>query len=403
MKNIEGNVTAPKGFVASGVYCGLRKNAKPDLALIYSEKECVAAAVYTQNKVYGAPITVTKEHLKSGSLKAVICNSGNANTCAPGGIEAAKRTCAAVAKELNIDITDVAVASTGVIGQPLNVAAIENGVPELVKDLSREGGIKAAHAIMTTDLAEKEIAVEVEIDKKPVRLGAICKGSGMIKPNMATMLCFITTDAAITTDMLKKALKNCVDDTFNCVSVDGDTSTNDMVLIMANGMAGNKEIQNRSQAYKKFVEALKYICTYLAKCMAKDGEGATKLITCEVINAKSKKDADALAKSVIMSNLVKAAMFGKDANWGRVLCAMGYSGVDFDPNKVDVTLTSAYGSVKVCENGNGLAFDEALALKVLDGDEVTITADLKSGICEGLAWGCDLTYDYVKINASYRT
>ncbi len=404
MEIIQGNVTAPKGFKASGIYCGIRKNkTKKDLALIYSEKLCQAAACYTQNKVKGAPIIVTQENLEDGAANVVICNSGNANTCNADGIDVAKKICKEVAHSLNIFPSDVIIASTGVIGQPLNSQAIIDGIPKLIENLSEDNGMDAATAIMTTDLKEKEIAVEVMIDGVPVRIGGIAKGSGMINPNMATMLCFITSDCAISAKMLQKALKNAVEDSFNMISIDGDTSTNDMVSIMANAAAGNLYIENENEDYEAFAQALKYVCVEIAKKMAADGEGATKLLECKVSNAKSVKDAKIAAKSVISSNLVKAAMFGADANWGRVLCAIGYAPFETDITKTDVSFVSKKGEILVCKNGAGVDFDEDKAKEILLEKEITISINLNEGDCEAFAWGCDLTYDYVKINGDYRT
>ena len=404
MNIINGNVTAPKGFKASGIYCGIRKNkSKMDLALVFSEKPCQAAACYTLNKVKGAPIYVTQENLKNGSANALICNSGNANTCNADGEEVAKKTCKSLADELNISPEDIIIASTGVIGQPLNVEAIISGIPKLVKSLDENGGGDAAEAIMTTDLAKKEIAVEFEIDGKKVKIGGIAKGSGMINPNMATMLCFLTTDCAVSDKMLSKALSASVKDSFNMVTVDGDTSTNDMVSIMANGQAENKIIDSENENYKAFKNALDYVMIYLSKCIAADGEGATKLLECNVVNAKDEQTAKIIAKAVVASSLVKAAMFGSDANWGRVLCAIGYAPVETDITKTDILFKSEKGEILVCENGAGVAFDEEKAKKILLEKTVEIIVSLKEGSAKSTAWGCDLTYDYVKINGDYRT
>ncbi len=405
MQVIPGNVTAPVGYTASGVHCGLRKNLnKKDLALILSDRPCSAAAVYTQNLVQGAPIAVTKSHIANGVLRGAICNSGNANTCNADGAEKAVAMCEAVAKELSLSPSDFAIASTGVIGQPLNLDAILKGIPSLVTTLSADGGGDAADAIMTTDLARKELAISFPVGGKEVRIGGIAKGSGMIKPNMATMLCFITTDAAIEPPVLQKALKSITDKSFNRVSVDGDTSTNDMTLVLANGAAGNSPIAEASGPdYDAFYQGLLHVCTYIAKEMARDGEGATKLVECQVKNAPSEEEAVVLAKAVIMSSLVKSAMFGADANWGRILCALGYSGAQFDPTKVDVSFISSKGSVKVCENGFGLPFSEDTAKEILSQAELVIDVDIKLGTESACAWGCDLTYDYVRINGDYRT
>lgn len=404
IKFVDGSVTAPKGFVASGVHCGIRKNKnKRDLALIYCEKPCTAAAIYTTNLVKSAPILVTRANLENGTAQAVICNSGNANTCNSDGVEVAEKTCALVAKALNIDAKDVIVGSTGVIGQKLPIEPIANSIPELVSALSKEGATNAAEAIMTTDLVKKEYAVETEIGGKTVYIGGIAKGSGMIHPNMATMLCFITTDAAISADMLKIAVKTVADKSFNMVSVDGDTSTNDTLAVMASGLAENAEITEQNEDYNIFVEALTILCRKLSKEMAKDGEGASKLLVCKVSGAKTEKDAKGVAKSVVCSSLLKAAMFGSDANWGRVLCAIGYSGCDVDINKVDVSFASKAGKVDVCKNGAGIDFSEEIAKTVLTEDEIDIVVELNDGNGVAEAYGCDLTYEYVKINGDYRS
>ena len=404
IKFVDGSVTAPKGFVASGVHCGIRKNKnKRDLALIYCEKPCTAAAIYTTNLVKSAPILVTRANLENGTAQAVICNSGNANTCNSDGVEVAEKTCALVAKALKIDEKDVIVGSTGVIGQKLPIEPIANSIPELVSALSKEGATNAAEAIMTTDLVKKEYAVEAEIGGKTVYIGGIAKGSGMIHPNMATMLCFITTDVAISADMLKIAVKTVADKSFNMVSVDGDTSTNDTLAVMASGLSGNAEIIEQNEDYNIFVEALTILCRKLSKEMAKDGEGASKLLVCKVSGAKTEKDAKGVAKSVVCSSLLKAAMFGSDANWGRVLCAIGYSGCDVDINKVDVSFASKAGKVDVCKNGAGIDFSEELAKTVLTEDEIDIVVELNDGNGVAEAYGCDLTYEYVKINGDYRS
>lgn len=404
MKMIEGGVTAAQGFVAGGIHCGVRKNkSKPDLAMIYSESPCTAAAVYTRNLVKGAPILVTKENLKNGQAKAVICNSGNANTCNADGVEKARAMCELTGKALGIDPQDVVVASTGVIGQPLPLEPIAAGIPELAKTLSPEGSLGAATAIMTTDTIPKEAAAEVEIGGKTVRMGGISKGSGMIHPNMATMLCFVTTDCAITPEMLDKAIHQVTDCTFNMISVDGDTSTNDTFAILANGAAGNQEIQEEGADYDAFVEALEAVCRKLSKLMAGDGEGATKLLVCKVEGASDMLTAKTVAKSVICSTLFKAAMFGADANWGRVLCAIGYSGADVDVEKIDVSFRSQAGQVDVCVNGAGIPFSEEKASQVLGEKEIEILIHLHLGQVQAEAYGCDLTYDYVKINGDYRT
>ncbi|MBE6821657.1 bifunctional glutamate N-acetyltransferase/amino-acid acetyltransferase ArgJ [Caproiciproducens sp. LBM24188] len=404
MKYIEGGVTAAKGFSASGIYCGIRKNkSKPDLALIYSDVVCSAAAVYTQNLVKGAPILVTKRNLENGTAKAVICNSGNANTCNADGEQKAWAMCQLTAKELGIAPQNVIVASTGVIGQVLPLEPIQNALPALVKALSPTGSADAAKAIMTTDTELKNLSVELEIGGKPVRIGGIAKGSGMIHPNMATMLCFLTTDAAVSPAVLNCALHEAVRDSFNMISVDGDTSTNDMTCILASGLAGNPEIKEGTPEYAAFTAALKELCTALARKIAKDGEGATKLLVCRVTGAKSDTDARLTAKGVICSSLFKAAMFGADANWGRVLCAIGYSGADTDITKVDVSFASSAGRIDVCKNGAGLDFDEDTAKQILSQEEINVEITLHDGTFSAEAFGCDLTYDYVKINGDYRT
>ena len=404
MKLISGGVCAAKGFTANGIHCGIRKNkTKRDLALIYSECPASAAAVYTTNLVKGAPLLVTKAHLANGQAQAVICNSGNANTCNADGIEVAEKMSALIAKELRIPADNIVVASTGVIGQPLCLEPIANGIPELVKGLSTEGGEAAAEGIMTTDTVKKEVAVSFEIGGKTCHLGGIAKGSGMIHPNMATMLVFITTDAAISPALLQKALSNDITNTFNMVSVDGDTSTNDMVTVLANGMAGNDMITEENADFATFMKALNTVTVALCRMIAGDGEGATKLLECSVTGAKDIPTAKTVAKSVICSSLLKAAMFGADANWGRVLCAIGYSGADVDVNAVDVSFRSAKGEISVCKNGAGVEFSEEIAKEILLEKEIEILVSLGSGNGSATAWGCDLTYDYVKINGDYRT
>lgn len=403
MKITEGGVCAAKGFKANGIHCGIRKNkSKRDLSLIYSEKRANAAAVYTTNLVKGAPLTVTKKHISDGYAQAVICNSGNANTCNANGIEIAEKMSELTARELGISANDVVVASTGVIGQPLDIAPIESGMHELVSGLGDNSKL-AAEGIMTTDTVKKEIAVSFEVGGKECRIGGIAKGSGMIHPNMATMLVFITTDCAISTPMLQKALSGDIQNTFNMVSVDGDTSTNDMVTILANGMAGNSEITCKGDDFDTFMKALNTVTVFLCKCIAGDGEGATKMIECKVSGAKDTDTAKTVAKAVICSSLTKAAMFGADANWGRVLCAIGYSGADVDVNKVDVSFVSVAGEILVCKDGAGVDFSEEVAKKILLEHDITIKIELNSGSGEATAWGCDLTYDYVRINGDYRT
>ena len=404
MKMIEGGVTAAQGFVAGGIHCGVRKNkSKPDLAMIYSEKPCAAAAVYTQNLVKGAPILVTQKNIADGAAKAVICNSGNANTCNADGEEKAQAMCDLTAQALGIAPQDVVVASTGVIGQVLPIEPIAAGIPELVKALSADGSHAAATAIMTTDTIAKEAAAEVEIGGKTVKVGGISKGSGMIHPNMATMLCFVTTDCAISPAMLDKAIHQVTEKTFNMISIDGDTSTNDTFAILANGAAGNPEITAPGPDYDAFVQALEAVCRTLSKLMAGDGEGATKLLICQVDGAATLDMGRTVAKSVICSTLFKAAMFGADANWGRVLCAIGYSGAAVDVNKIDVSFRSAKGQVDVCQNGAGIPFSEEEASQVLSEHEIEILVHLHLGEASAEAYGCDLTYDYVKINGDYRT
>ena len=403
MKITAGGVCAAKGFRASGIHCGIRKNkTKKDLALIYSEVQASAAAVYTTNLVKGAPLTVTKKHLQNGKAQAVICNSGNANTCNANGIEIAEKMSGLVSAELGIPAEDVIVASTGVIGQPLDITPIANGMKSLAEGLG-DNSDAAAEGIMTTDTVKKEIAVTFEIGGKTCTIGGIAKGSGMIHPNMATMLVFITTDAAISGEMLSKALSSDIKNTFNMVSVDGDTSTNDMVAVMANGMAGNAEITSEGADFDAFMQALNTVTVYLCRMIAADGEGATKLLECTVKGAKTEAIAKTVAKSIICSSLVKAAMFGSDANWGRVLCAIGYSGADVDVTKVDVSFVSAAGEILVCKDGAGVEFSEEIAKKILLEKEIGISVSLNDGEKNAVAWGCDLTYDYVKINGDYRT
>lgn len=404
MKLIDGGVCAALGFTANGIHCGIRKNhCKKDLSLILSAVPASAAAVYTTNLVKGAPLTVTKKHLQNGVAQAVICNSGNANTCNANGIKIAEGMSALVAKELNIAAEDVIVASTGVIGQPLSLDPIAAGLPQLAAGLSVEGGAAAAEGIMTTDTVKKEVAVEFTVGGKICHLGGIAKGSGMIHPNMATMLVFLTTDCAIAPDMLQKALSGDIQNTFNMISIDGDTSTNDMVTILANGMAGNAEIVTEGEDFATFMEALNTVTIALCRKIAGDGEGATKLLECKVTGAADLQTAKTVAKSVICSSLLKAAMFGADANWGRVLCAIGYSGAKVDVNKVDVAFRSKAGTISVCENGAGVDFSEEEAKKILLETEIEILVELHSGKATSTAWGCDLTYDYVKINGDYRT
>ena len=401
---ITGGVCAAKGFTANGVHCGIRKNhAKKDLALICSAAPASAAAVYTTNLVKGAPLTVTKAHLEDGKAQAIICNSGNANTCNANGIEIAEQMSQLTADALGICAGDVVVASTGVIGQPLDIAPIAAGLPALAEGLSAEGSLSAVEGIMTTDTQPKQVAVQFTAGGRLCRLGGIAKGSGMIHPNMATMLVFLTTDAAISSEMLKKALSTDVAGTFNMLSIDGDTSTNDMVVVLANGMAGNPEITEMGEDFSAFMEALNTVTIHLCRMIAGDGEGATKLLECVASGADSLQTARTVAKSVICSSLLKAAMFGADANWGRVLCAIGYSGADVDVNRVDVAFKSARGVVEVCKNGAGVDFSEEKAKEILLEKEIEILVGLGDGPFGAKAWGCDLTYDYVKINGDYRT
>lgn len=404
---IPGGVTAPQGFCANGIHCGIRRNkSKKDLALIVADTDCAAAGIYTRNLVCGAPITVTRAHIADGKARAVICNSGIANTCGADGVEKAEGMCALASQALGIPAQDFIVASTGVIGQPLDLSPIESGMAELTRGLTADasGSDAAAQAIMTTDTHKKEFAVSFTLGGKPCKIGAIAKGSGMIHPNMATMLCFITTDAAVAAPVLEQALRDAADETFHMMSIDGDTSTNDTVCIMASGHCGNAAIDLASgSAYEAFYQALLAVCRAIVRELARDGEGATKLIVCRTHGAKTLEAARKSAKSVICSSLVKAAMFGSDANWGRILCAIGYSGADVDVNTIDVKFVSSAGEIEVCKNGAGIAFSEELAKKVLTPDEVVMDVSLGSGDFSAEAYGCDLTYDYVKINGDYRT
>lgn len=407
LKYIEGGVCAAQGFRAAGIHVGVKTHAawKKDVALIVSDVDCAAAAMFTTNVVKAAPIHVDRKHLADGKARAIVANSGNANACAPQGEENAIKMCAAAAKAIGCPPEDVLVSSTGVIGQTLKVQVIEEGMPALYEALehSVEASDAAAHAIMTTDTVKKEVAVETVIGGKTVRMGGIAKGSGMIHPNMGTMLCFLTTDCAISPVMIRAALKEVVSKTFNRISVDGDTSTNDSCIVLANGLAGNAEITEQGADYQAFTEALMTLCTELARKMAADGEGAKHLITCTVTGAADEKTAETVARSVISSTLTKAAIFGADANWGRVLCAMGYSGAEFDPEAVDVAFASAAGEIAVCEQGRGLPFDEDLAKKILTEHDVEIRISMGAGPGAATCWGCDITYDYIKINGDYRT
>ena len=406
LNQISGGVCAAKGFTAAGVHCGVKAGSSPDkndLALILSEKECAAAATYTMNRVKAAPLYVTMDHLENGVAWGVVANSGNANACCPMSHEYAEEMARLAARATGRAPADFVVASTGVIGQTINISAIQAGLPQAAAALSADGSDAAAHAIMTTDTVKKELALACSIGGRTVTLGAIAKGSGMIHPNMGTMLCFVTTDCAITREMLSEALREVVPRTFNRVTVDGDTSTNDMCAVLANGMAGNPLIEWKDDGYTVFLKALRQLCQELARAIAGDGEGASRLITCAVREARSEESAERLAKAVVGSPLVKAAMFGADANWGRVLCAMGYSKAPFRPEYVDISFSSAVGAVAVCRGGMGLDFDEEAARSILSQDEVVIDVHLHEGEHEATCWGCDLTYEYVKINGDYRT
>lgn len=404
IQHISGGVCAAKGFQAGGIHCGIRKNkTKRDISMILSEVPASAAAVYTSNLVKGAPIYVTQRNIADGTAQLVICNSGNANTCNADGEEIAWKMCELAGQAAGIDPHQVIVASTGVIGQPLPLAPIADHVDELYASIHPEGSQAAAEGIMTTDTRLKEVAVSFCVDGKTCHLGGIAKGSGMIHPNLATMLVFLTCDAAISPAMLKKALADNVKDTFNMVSVDGDTSTNDMVAILSNGLAGNAPIETDNEDYATFCAALNEVTTTLCRMIAKDGEGASHLLTCQVTGAKTLRDAKLAAKSVVCSSLLKAAIFGADANWGRVLCALGYSGAEMDIHAVDVSFRSHAGVIDVCKNGASIAFSEEDAKKILLEADVDVLITLHDGDASATAWGCDLTYDYVKINGDYRT
>lgn len=405
MEIIKGGVTAAKGFKASGIHVGLRRNVeKKDLALVYSDVICDAAAVYTQNKIKGNPIYVTQDHIKDGKAQAIIINSANANTFnGKEGLINAYKMAKFTSQKLSIKEEDVLVASTGVIGEPLKINLIQENMDTLVDGLSKKGHLAAREAIMTTDMIKKEMTVSIQCDEKEVVIGGMAKGSGMIHPNMATVLGFITTDLNIEQNLLQEAILLAVKKSFNRISVDGQTSTNDMVIILANGSAKNKRIEEKNEDYTKFLLALTHICKELAKCVAKDGEGASKLIECEVTGAISEEVAERIAKSVITSTLVKTAVFGADANWGRILCAIGCEDVDIDLDKIDVTFESKKGYLEVCKRGVPLEFSEDKAKKVLGDDEITILIELNMGEERATAWGCDLTYEYVRINGSYRS
>ena len=403
---ITGGVCAAQGFKAGGVHCGVKATSSPDkndLAMILSEKECTAAGVYTLNRVKAAPIYVTMDHLEDGTAWGIVANSGNANACCPGSHENAEAMCAAAAQATGREAADFAVCSTGVIGQTINIGAIQAGMPALAASLSDDGSDLAAAAIMTTDTVKKELAVSFSVGGREVRLGAIVKGSGMIHPNMGTMLCFITTDCAITLELLEDALRDTAQKTFNRVTVDGDTSTNDTCVILANGMAGNPLIEWKDEGYAAFKEALDHVCRQLARSIAGDGEGAGKLVTCRITGARSEESAERLAKAVVGSSLVKAAMCGADANWGRVMAAMGYSKAPFRPEHVDISFASEAGSVLVCRQGDGVPFDEAKATEILSQKEAVIAVNLNEGDDSAECWGCDLTAEYVRINGDYRS
>ena len=407
MKWIDGGVCAALGFRAAGIHAGVKTHAdwKKDIALIISDRDCTAAGAFTKNVVKAAPVKIDIAHIASGKARGIIANSGNANACAPHGEEYAIRMCKAAADVVGCEPENILVSSTGVIGQALNIQAIEDHMAELYQNLSRSADASdaAAHAIMTTDTVKKEAAIETIIDGKKIHIGGIAKGSGMIHPNMGTMLCFITTDCAIDSKYLKKALLDAIAISFNRISVDGDTSTNDSCMILANGMAENRQINNLSEDYDIFLDALRELCVLLAKKMASDGEGAKHLITCEITGGKDIKSAEIISKSVISSTLTKAAIFGADANWGRVLCAMGYSGEKFDPDKINISFASAAGEIEVCHNGRGLDFDEDLAKKILTEHDIEIKIAMQEGDASCICWGCDITYDYIKINGDYRT
>ena len=406
LNEITGGVCAAQGFKAAGIHCGVKEGSSPeknDLALILSEKECAAAGTYTMNRVKAAPIYVTMDHLEDGVAWGIVANSGNANACCPMSHENAEAMCLFAAKATGREAADFAVCSTGVIGQTINIQAIQTGLPKAAAALSTDGSDAAATAIMTTDTVKKEFAVSFDLGGKTVRLGAIAKGSGMIHPNMGTLLCFLTTDCAITTEMLEDALREVVQKTFNRVTVDGDTSTNDTCLVLANGMAGNDLIEWKDEDYEAFKGALSHVCRTLARAIAGDGEGAGRLVTCKVTGARSEETAERLAKAVVGSSLVKAAMCGADANWGRVLCAMGYSKAPFRPEHVNISFESEAGSILVCKEGDGIAFDEDRAKEILSRKEIVIAVELDEGGESAECWGCDLTVEYVHINGDYRT
>jgi glutamate N-acetyltransferase/amino-acid N-acetyltransferase len=407
LKDISGGVCAPKGFKAGGIWCGIKASSrKRDLALIYSEKKCVAAAMFTRNRVKAASVLISRDNIAGGKLHALIANSGNANACTgEAGLAAARRMTELAADEFAINPAEVAVASTGVIGVPLPIAAIENSIDALANSLRGDeaGHAAALEAIMTTDTRKKDFSVEIEIGGVPVRIGGMTKGAGMIHPNMATMLCFITTDAAISKELLEMSLRRAVNRSFNRLSVDGDTSTNDMALVMANGASGAPPIDGEGADYELFAQALEASCVKLARAMARDGEGASKLMTVTVNGALDETTAETLAKSVAASSLVKAACFGADANWGRILCALGYSGAEFDPDQTTVRFKSPAGEITVCSGGCSVPFSEETAKAILSEEEIEITIDVGGGTGCATAWGCDLTYDYVKINGDYRS
>jgi glutamate N-acetyltransferase/amino-acid N-acetyltransferase len=405
MKVINGGITAPIGFVAAGINCGLKKNKnKKDLAVVYSEKICSAAGVYTTNTVKGEPLRVTMEHLENANAQAIIVNSGNANTCTgQKGYENAKIMAKLTAESLSLKTEDIIVASTGIIGAHLNMEVIEKGIPDVCSMISKQGYIDAREAIKTTDTVKKDLSLEIEIEGKKVKIGAMAKGSGMIHPNMATMLSFITTDLNIDSELLKEALQSSVNKSYNMISVDVDTSTNDMVVVLANGMAGNPKITTKDSNYKLFLDALHFLNTDLAKKIAKDGEGATKLIETIVKGAFTEEEAEKIAKTITASSLVKTAIFGADANWGRILCAIGYSGMEVSPEDISISFESGKGYLTVYENNEPVDFSEEKAKEILSESEIQIIVELKRGEFEAVAWGCDLTYEYVRINGDYRS
>ena len=403
---VDGGVCAARGFVANGLNAGINPDKKKnDLCLVYSKEPCSAAGVYTQNKVKGAPVIVTRENLKksNGIARAILANSKNANTCNFDGIEIAEKACKLAADQLGIKPEEVIIGSTGVIGQRLSIQPFEEYMKPLAEGMTADGNDRAAYAIMTTDTVMKQVAVEFKIGDAICRMGGMAKGSGMIHPNMATTLNFLTSDVAITPELIQKALSDVVKVTYNCLSVDGDTSTNDTVTVMANGLAGNALIDKEGEDYDTFRQALYIVMMNMTRMLAADGEGASKLLECSVTGAPDQETAIIIAKSVIRSPLLKCAMFGEDANWGRVLCAIGYAEAEFDIDKVDVDFESEFGKIAVCRDGSGVEFSEEIAAKILSAEEIHILVELKQGKAQAKAWGCDLTYDYVKINGDYRS